>query len=248
MSNQPCSSLLFPLPGKMYSSVNHIDASNIVIFIKHSREMILKRKMKEMSHDIEEQQIRQLSAAFEAKLYKCAPALEFHRDYSTLESRVRLLAIQLGQKLERKKRRRMIPILSDKERISTFNSSERNSGISFEDIQEIVETVKSLRKNGYNDMRLREEGEGATTCRGLSCLVPSNPSKGGSTKHISIAMKNIYFRTRLVEAFEKLHNVQTEEAILSYSKDVDWKSLINEAKENIQHFERWKKIQYPRCA
>ncbi|GFH56269.1 predicted protein [Chaetoceros tenuissimus] len=189
--------------------------------IKRKIFIILKRKMKEMNHDIKEQQLTQLSAAFEARLYKSAPTLEFHRDCSTLERRVKILALQLGQRLEKRKRSQTITKLSNMDRAAIFKSSRRNTEASFEDIQEIVQKVKKLRKNGYIDMRMRENGD--TTCHGLSCLVPttSNPQRTRCTKTskcISVALKNIYFRTRIVEAFDKIHRLQTKDGILLVEK------------------------------
>ena len=206
--------------------------------------------MKQMNHGIEEKQLTQLSAAFEARLYKCAPTLEFHRDYSTLERRVKLLALQLGQKLERRKRSQTITSrLSITDKAAIFNSIERRSKLSFEDIREIVEKVKKMRKNGYTDMRVREDGRD-TTCQGLSCLSTSASrqpyTRCSSTKYVSTAMKNIYFRTRVVEAFDKIHRTQTKDVIMSYSRDVDWDILMEEAKQSIHHFEIWEKVQVQR--
>ncbi|GFH58065.1 predicted protein [Chaetoceros tenuissimus] len=186
-------------------------------------------------------EIKAKIAAFEARLYKCAPTLELHRDSSTLESRVKLLALQLGQKLERRNRNSKRNKLSHTERASIFNSSECNSKPSFDDVREIVENVKMLRKNGYVNMRMREEGE---ICRGHSCLVTSQTRC--NAKFISVAMKNIYFRTRLVEAFEKIFGIQTKDAVRNYIKDVNWKMLIEEAKDSIYHFERWERVQVGR--
>ena len=199
--------------------------------------------MKEKNHDIEEQHLTQLSGAFEARLYKCAPTLELHRDSSTLESRVNLLALQLGQKLEKRNRSQTRPKLSHIERAAIFNSSDPNlKFLSFDDVQEIVEKVKNLRKNGYIDMRTREGGE---TYGGPSCL-GTLQTRRCNTKYISVAMKNIYFRTRLVEAFDKIFDIQTKDAIRSYIKDVDWKMIIEEAKDSIHHFERWERVQVGR--
>ncbi|GFH56271.1 predicted protein [Chaetoceros tenuissimus] len=204
--------------------------------------------MKQLNHNIEEKQITQLSAAFEARLYKCAPTLEFHRDCSTLESRVKLLALQLGQKLERRKLSQTISILAIEDKAAIFNSVERRSKLSFEDIREIVEKVKKLRKNGYIDMRVRENGD--TTCHGLSCLFTSASRSPhttcSNTKYVSTAMKNIYFRTRLVDAFDKLYRIQTKDGIVTYSRDVDWDMLIEEAKDSIYHYEIWERVQVQR--
>lgn len=201
--------------------------------------------MKQINHDIEEKQITQLSVALEARLYKCAPTLKFYRDYSTLESRVKLLALQLGQQLEKRKKSQTIVELSNIDRAAIFNSSKHNSKSSFEEIRVIVGKVKRLRKNGYIDMRKREEGE--NPCQGLSCLVTSTSSstrcRSNTTKYISIAMKNIYFRTRLVEAFDKLYTIHTKDAIGSYSRNVDWSMLMEEAKDSIYHFEIWERVQ-----
>ena len=205
--------------------------------------------MKEMKHDIEEKHLTQLSIAFEARLYKCAPTLEFHRDYSALESRVKILALQLGKKIERRNQSQTITRLSIEDRAAIFNSSQRNTEASFEDIREIVEKVKKMRKNGYTDMRIREEGE--NTCQGLSNLVATTSSPRqtrctSTSKCISTAMKNIYFRTRLVEAFNKLYRIQTKDTITRYSRDVDWDMLIEEANDNIYHFERWERVEVQR--
>ena len=206
--------------------------------------------MKLMNHNIEEKQLTQLSATFERRLYNCEPTLEFHRDYSTLERRVKILALQLGQKLERRKRSQTITRLSIEDRAAIFNSSQRNTEASFDDIRDIVEKVKKMRKNGYTDMRIRENGD--TTCHGLSCLVPTfsrSPRQTRCTstsKCISTAMKNIYFRTSLVEAFNKLYRMQTKDTITRYNRDVDWDMLIEEANDSIYHFERWERVEVQR--
>jgi len=178
--------------------------------------------------------LNRLSKIFEARLFGFAPSLCAYSDQFNLESRIRILAMQLGKKIEKSQQGYKICLHRNKGRQDVLESKLGKPNV--EMIVEIIEKVKNIRRHGFYAFRSRVERQnGRKACAGAE-----------GSYHIPIAVRNIYFSTRLVEAFFQTHSAKTEEALSAHVDSVQWIALIDEAKHNIHNFEMWERSQEAR--
>lgn len=178
-----------------------------------------------------------LSKVFEAKLYKCAPSLDAYSDQNTLQQRIRILAMQLGKKVE------------DNHKFSSFE--ERRLSLEsilgknvHEEIIHLVDKIKCIRLYSFNRLRRREESEsGLPSCSGGSCLFLPKLCTTKSGSEIPLPMKEIYLNIRLMDAISTVYSAKSKESMLAHISTVPWNDLIKEAKEKISNFELWEKSQ-----
>jgi hypothetical protein len=185
--------------------------------------------------------LNKLSKIFEAKLFSLAPSLGAYSDHE-LESRIRILAMQLGKKIESKQQDHAV-YPSGKTRQQITESKLGKPMV--EEILALVSKVKTIQRIGFNDFLSRERKcTGRRSCSGGSCLLlPKTSLSKRLLRGIPLAMKNIYFNTRLLDAFSKTNSAKTQESLLALLDAVQWSALIEETRNNIYHFEMWERSQ-----
>lgn len=177
-----------------------------------------------------------LSKIFEAKLYKCAPSLDAYSDPNTLQDRIRILAMQLGKKVEDNQK---------------FSLEERQNSLQirlgkhvYEEINHLVDKIKCIRLYSFNQLRSREESEsGLPSCSGGSCLFLPKLCTTKSGSEIPLPMREIYLNIRLMDAVSMVYSAKTKESMLAHISSVPWSDLIKEANEKISNFELWERTQ-----
>ena len=183
--------------------------------------------------------LNKLSKIFEARLFSLAPSLDAYSDHE-LESRIRILAMQLGKKIESKQQDHAF-YPSGKTRQQITESKLGKPMV--EEILALVSKVKTIQRIGFNDFLSREKKyTGRRSCSSCLLLPKASPSKR-LLHGIPLAMKNIYFNTRLLDAFSKTNSAKTQESLLALLAAVQWSALIEETKNNIYHFEMWERSQ-----
>jgi len=184
--------------------------------------------------------LNKLSKIFEAKLFSLAQSrIDAYSDHNDLESRIRILAMQLGKKIERKQQGRAV-YPSGKTRQQIIESKLGKPMV--EEILALVSKVKTIQRIGFNNFLSREEKcTGRRSCSGGSCrLIPkASSSKPLLVPGIPLAMKNIYLNTRLLDAFSKTNSVKTQESLLALLDAVKWSALIEETKKNCITLKWW---------
>ena len=183
--------------------------------------------------------LNKLSKIFEARLFSLAPSLDAYSDHNDLESRIRILAMQLGKKIESKQQDHAVPYSSGKTRQQIIESKLGKPMV--EEILTLVSKVKTIQRMGFNNLLSREEKyTGRRSCSGGSCLLlPKASFCKRLLPGIPLAMKNIYFNTRLLDAVSKTNSARTQESLLAHLDGVQWSAFIEETKNNIYHFETW---------
>ena len=87
-----------------------------------------------------------------------------------------------------------------------------------EEILTLVSKIKTIRRIGFNDLLSREEEfTGRRSCSGGAChLLPKASSCKRLLHGIPLAMKNIYFNTRLLDASSKTNSAKKQESLLAF--------------------------------
>jgi hypothetical protein len=177
-----------------------------------------------------------LSKVFEAKLYKCAPSLDAYSDQNTLQNRIRILAMQLGKKVEDNQKFSL-------EEKQNYLESRLGKNV-HEEIIYLVDKIKCIRLYSFNQLRSREESEsGLPSCSGGSCLFLPKVCTTKCGSEIPLPMKEIYLNIRLMDAISVVYSAKSKESVLAHISAVQWNDLIEEAKEKISNFELWEKSQ-----
>ena len=186
--------------------------------------------------------MNKLSKIFEARLFSLAPSLHAYSNHNDLESRIRILAMQLGKKIESKQQDHAF-YTSGKSRQQIIESKLGKPMV--EEILALVLKVKTIQRMSFNNFLSREGNCTGRSCLGGSCLFlpKALSSKRLLVPGIPLAMKNIYLNTRLLDAFSKTNSAKTQESLLALLDAVQWSALIEEIKHNIYHFEMWEKSQ-----
>jgi hypothetical protein len=81
-----------------------------------------------------------------------------------------------------------------------------------EEILTLVSKIKTIRRIGFNDLFT-----GRRSCSGGAChLLPKASSCKRLLHGIPLAMKNIYFNTRLLDASSKTNSAKKQESLLAF--------------------------------
>ena len=146
--------------------------------------------------------------------------------------------MQLGKKIESKQQKfALYPSGNTRQQI--FESKLGKPMV--EEILALVSKIKSIQRIGFNNFLSREEKR--TSSGGSSLLLSKASSSKRLLPGIPLAMKNIYFNTRLLDAFSKTNSARTQESLLAHLDGVQWSAFIEETKNNIYHFEMWERSQ-----
>lgn len=209
---------------------NRVLRSNMQAKIRH----FLQEMTKSDSDPRMQTSLGKLSKVFEAKLYKCAPSLDAYSDQNTLESRIRILAMQLGKRVEDNQK------FSTEERRKALES--RLGKALHRQVSDLVEKIKWIRCNSFHELRSKEESEsGLPSCSGGSCLsLPKICSSKTGSSDIPLPMKEIYLNIRLMDAISMVYSAKSKESVLAYISTIRWDDLINDAIEKVSNFEFWK--------
>lgn len=183
--------------------------------------------------------VTKMTDLFEERLYRISSSQSLYSDQSTLESRVKLLAMQIGKKIEAKRHHLAI---SKKEnnvsRISRLDALKAKVGQ--EMFSEIVELV-----NKIEEIKLCEYMVILRSCKNSNAQshdhkrIPNRISVSTPHQTVPKQVHDIYFRTHLANAFHKVTSTTLAATDMAPVENADWESLIQIAKVNIEAFHQY---------
>ena len=159
--------------------------------------------------------INQLAQTLEQLLFKTAPSFREYADTKTLKSRIRLLTVSLL-------RRRM------KKRQGQNRGEVLEATLGVKRLAEVTTLVQDVKQ-----LRLERTSQGCLQCEGNAlCTLPTERTAPfAAQKQIPSSVRSLFFETSLVHAFDS--------APLERLPQLDWETMIDEARNTIRRYNDW---------
>lgn len=170
-----------------------------------------------------------MAAVFEEKLYQMSSSRSMYTDISTLDARVKLLAMQIGKKVENRRQLARSDDIQSQNHVNRLDALEAKVGSKvLKEIIELVGVIENIKLTGYLDLLQSSNG---------CCSQPGQKKDTSSSGHdVPLQVHNIYFRTHLVTAFRRVTCKNIPPSDMSPVDNVDWSSLVKTARDHVEAF------------
>jgi hypothetical protein len=173
-----------------------------------------------------------MAVAFEERLYQMSSSQSMYSDLSTLDSRVKILAMQIGKKIENRRQLARSDRTQGNTHVNRLDALEAKVGsILLKEIVELVDTIEKIKLTGYLDLLQSSKGcFSQPTCKKEDSI---------SDHHVPPQIHDIYFRTHLVAAFRKVTCKNISPSDMSSVDNVDWLNLVQTARDHVDAFQKY---------
>jgi hypothetical protein len=173
-----------------------------------------------------------MAAVFEQRLYQMSSSRSMYSDLSTLDSRVKLLAMQIGKKVENRRQLARSNCIQKQSHTNRLDALEAKVGSKvLKEIMELVDIIEKIKLTGYLDLL-----QSSKSC----CSLPTQKKVTSTADHhVPLQIHNIYFRTNLLRAFRKVTCKNISPSDMSPVDNVDWLSLVKIARDHVDAFQHY---------